>query len=360
MKKKLRIIHLPSSIGDNSYNLSLGEKSLGYHSIFLLFNNKRGRGNTYSKNNYDQIIEFGSKIEGIIRILLFYIIAIFKYDVFHFNAGMSLFYSERFKYLNHIDLIFLKIFKKKVIMTYQGSSGRIVSHSITRSISYFTEDDLIESKRTDNIKKYRFKVVNRFADLVYATNPDLLNSLPPKSKFRAYTKLSPFNEKIRFKYYKNNKIVIGHAPSDLKIKGTAHFNKSVELLKSEGYDFDVKIAQGYSRESMTLFYSNIDIFVDQLLVGWYGGAAVEAMAEGAAVVAYICQEDLKFCAQDFVKAMAIINAEPASLSTILRALLDNPILLDEYKDKSFRFFHSHHNIYRIAKTITKDYESLYK
>ncbi len=41
-------------------------------------------------------------------------------------------------------------------------------------------------------------------------------------------------------------------------------------------------------------YSKIDVLVDQLLAGWYGGLAVEVMSLGKPVVAYIREEDLDF------------------------------------------------------------------
>lgn len=359
-RKRLRIVHLPSTIGDNAYYLSYAEKQLGYTSHVYIFKSIKGTENIYSSGRSDYYISFRNGFEGALKILRFYIISIFKYDIFHFNAGMSLLYSDKFKLVNHLDLIFLKLFGKRIIVTYQGSSGRIVGDSIKRRITYFDEFDLLKSIKSDQIKKYRFKIVNSFADLIFSLNPDLLNALPSKARFRPYTKISPNEDRIRFRYFSDEIITIAHAPSDRKIKGTKFFESAVAKLRNEGYLFNVKLAQNIPKNEMGEFFSGVDILVDQLLIGWYGGVAVEAMAEGAAVVAYISEEDLKFLDSDFLDSMSIISAEPTNLTEVLRSLLDNRTLLCEYKKKSFEFFHSQHNIFSIAKIVLSYYESLYK
>jgi len=352
MDKSIRIVHLPSSIGDNAYNLSLAEKSLGYSSEVYLFKKSKGTRNIYSLNQYDKLITFKNPVDAVIKIFKFYIVAIFKYDIFHFNGGMSLIYSDKFKYINHLDLIFLWLIRKKTIMTYQGSSGRITSYSYTRKYSYYDENDVIKDKKLDKIKLYRFKLVNRFVDKIYSTNPDLLNKLPIRAKFRPYTKLLLSDSKtIDIKNIQNKRIKIGHAPSDRKIKGTKYIIEAIKLLQNEGLDFEFILIEGIPRDKMENFYSHIDIFIDQLIIGWYGGASVEAMSQGVAVVAYICESDLTYLEEEIVNSLPVINANPDNIASILRSLLLNPSKIIEYKYNSLEYFKKIHDNHKTAIKI---------
>ena len=70
---------------------------------------------------------------------------------------------------------------------------------------------------------------------------------------------------------------------------------------------------------MAEFLAGCDILVDQLHMGWYGLLAIEGMAEGRAVAAYL-REDFAGREPD----LPVVNAEPATLAGVLRGLVRDP------------------------------------
>ena len=56
--------------------------------------------------------------------------------------------------------------------------------------------------------------------------------------------------------------------------------------------FELELVEAKPFWEALQIYGSGDIIVDQLLAGWYGGFAVEAMALGKPVIAYLRAEDL--------------------------------------------------------------------
>ncbi len=54
-----------------------------------------------------------------------------------------------------------------------------------------------------------------------------------------------------------------------------------------GVRFEFTLVEGLHREEAKRLYERADLFVDQLILGWYGGVAVELMALGKPVIAHI-------------------------------------------------------------------------
>jgi hypothetical protein len=114
--------------------------------------------------------------------------------------------------------------------------------------------------------------------------------------------------------------LIVHAPSAPGAKGTRHVLAAVEKLRSE-CDFDFQLIHGMTPLEAREWMSRCDIFVDQLIAGEYGVAAVEAMALGKPVLCYIKPSLIGSYPAHF----PIINADPDSIAEVLRQLLkDGP------------------------------------
>jgi glycosyltransferase involved in cell wall biosynthesis len=105
-------------------------------------------------------------------------------------------------------------------------------------------------------------------------------------------------------------------------------------------------------------YEDADLVVDQLLVGWYGGLAVEAMALERPVVAYLREEDLGFLPPDMRAELPVVSAEPATIYDVLKALLTTR--RGELADLGRRgraFVCRWHDPLRIAEELRADYEA---
>ena len=72
-------------------------------------------------------------------------------------------------------------------------------------------------------------------------------------------------------------------------------------------------------------YAQADILVDQLLVGWYGGIAVEFMALGKPVVCFVAEEWTdRYAPAGMMADLPIVRAGPESLAGVLRGSSSRP------------------------------------
>lgn len=355
--KDLRVIHLPFITGNSAWYLSKYERKFVNRSevAYFSFLNKEV---LYNELNYDIRVVFSNKYMAILSILKFYLWAIFKYDIFHFNAGSALFISNKNKFIDFLDIKLLKFFKKKIVFTYQGS-GRLKSTFISR-IDRFDEVyfGVFDDTDDESVRKRRIDLVNRYSDLIYSTNPDLLyNFDSKKSVFRPYTKmdlLKPFNKKF------NEKLKIIHFPTNKKAKGTDFIIRAFNELRDEGFNFDFLCVSEINNSEVRYIMRESDILIDQLLIGWYGGVAIEAMNFGVPVVAHINEHDLKFIPHEMAEDSPIIKADLITFKTVLIDLINNPYKLSDISKKGFDYLIKWHNPETIAKQITNDYIRLFE
>jgi len=119
------------------------------------------------------------------------------------------------------------------------------------------------------------------------------------------------------------KPIVAHAPSKQVIKGTGMVLQAVDQLEGE-VDFDFRLIHGVSHAESTSLISGCDIFVDQMVLGDYGIAAIEAMALGKPVVCYIKPS----IAAVYDPTLPIVSANPDTLADVLGELIsDEPLRL---------------------------------
>ncbi len=114
--------------------------------------------------------------------------------------------------------------------------------------------------------------------------------------------------------------LIVHAPSAPGAKGTKFILAAVEKLRAE-CDFDFELIHGMTPLEAREWMSLCDIFVDQLIVGEYGVASVEAMALGKPVICFIKPSLRPYYPAHF----PVISADPDTVGDVLRDLMhDGP------------------------------------
>lgn len=99
-----------------------------------------------------------------------------------------------------------------------------------------------------------------------------------------------------------------------------------------------------------------DVVVDQLVVGWYGALAVEAMALGKPVICYINEADLRAIDVAMRVELPIIGSSESSIKeTLIQVLQLNDADLAELGEKSRSFSLKWHNPSNIAGKLLADY-----
>jgi glycosyltransferase involved in cell wall biosynthesis len=148
--------------------------------------------------------------------------------------------------------------------------------------------------------------------------------------------------------------IIAHAPSHLEGKGTVHVRRAVDDLRAAGADFEYLEIAGVPQRAVHAAFARADIVVDQLCVGSYGVAAVEAMSFAKPVVCYIEPA----ITDSFPPGLPIVHAAPTTLPAVLGALLERPAERRDLGVASRDYAERVHDMRVVAQRLLQVYEAL--
>jgi glycosyltransferase involved in cell wall biosynthesis len=357
----MRILHLPTLVGGMPWGLAQGERKIGLDSeVLALYDSllQYPANRVIFKNNQKslarKILAIPNLIKEVYRIRK-------NYDVFHFNFGSSLI-DLRGLGLHLIDLPF---YEGKIVVTYNGCDARQKYPTINRvPFSACHQEDcyqgICNNNARDEMKRLRIAKFDQYAHAVFAVNPDLLNFLPKRAKFLPYA-ISNWDMIKTLPYSGvNKKLKIVHSPTNRAAKGSDSIIQCLKLVKDRYGDFvELLLVENLPNEKARQVYAQADLAIDQILIGWYGGFAVEVMKMGIPVVAFIRKEDLQFLptpmALDCEKA--IIQADPTSLFGKLQEIIENASILRSYREAGLEYVHQWHDPINVAQMTKSVYES---
>lgn len=235
------------------------------------------------------------------------------YDILHFHYFSVLPFG--------LDLPLWKTQGKKIVFHYHGDDIRnkgegILPRHYSRAVLVSTPDLLAWSPRAR-----------------WIPNPSDLEKYP-------YIGVDDRERKLR----------IVHSPSDPKTKGTEYVIRVVEDLLAEGYEIELDLVKNMPHHEAVEHYRRADIVVDQLLVGWYGVFAIECMALGKPVCAYI-REDLKSYLPD---PGPLVATSPRDLKEDLRKLIEDAALRSCIGKTARMFAEQVHDADKIAEYLVKE------
>lgn len=147
-------------------------------------------------------------------------------------------------------------------------------------------------------------------------------------------------------------VVVLHAPTNRAVKGTEHVLRTVSELAEEGEPVRLKLLEGVQRSEVADEIEKSDIVVDQLMLGWYGGFATEAMALGKPAVCFIDE-----ATNPFGERLPIVRASPATLKDQIRRLAAHPELRAQVGKEGRKFVQEVHDPQRVAARVIGDIES---
>ena len=113
--------------------------------------------------------------------------------------------------------------------------------------------------------------------------------------------------------------LVVHAPSSRARKGTDHVIAACESLPVE-----LEIVEGLHHDEALRRYAAADIVVDQLNAGWYGILAIEAMALGKPVLAFLHDEAVRRTEEAFGLAVPLVSVTKETLRERLASLAQDP------------------------------------
>ena len=371
----LRVLHCPDVVGGNSAVLAAAERELGLESTAVVL-----RPSPYGYA-VDEVV--WNEGDGVVvrelkrwRLL---VRALRDFDVVHFNFGSTIApqrvvrdalgqgrgASPRLRawavyaaLAEQVDLPLLRRAGKAVFVTFQGDDARQgdasdfgVSSSAEVPPGYY-------SAESDRNKRRRIAGFATHADGIYALNPDLLHVLPAGTRFVPYANVDVRTRERPAPAGTGAPPLVLHLPTSREVKGTRFLLEAVSRLQAEGVELDFQLVEGVTHDEVERLYRSADLVIDQLLVGWYGGVAVEAMALERPVVSYLREEDLALLPSDMRAEIPVISAEPATITDVMRELLTTRRgELAEIGRRGGEYVRRWHDPLRIAQELVTDYEA---
>lgn len=369
----MKVIHLPTTVGGNPQSLSRHLSESGIKSeTWTLYQN-------YFAFPADRVI-VGKNDNPLVAELkkLMALCYVFRFDVVFFNFGSTLFqpiditkhnkrspfirillriYNFYLKTMQMVELLLLRALRRPFFMQYQGDDARQGDFCQKNFAITFANrvEPTYYSNYSDRLKRNQIKLLTVLARKTYALNPDLLHVLPEGSEFLPYCHISLNDYQPNYNQTENRPLRFGHAPSHRGVKGTDLIISAADSLHKKGYRFELVLVEGMSHTEAKECYRNIDVMIDQLFAGWYGGLAVEAMALGKPVIVYIRDEDLKFIPEQMRHDLPFFRAIPGTIEDVMTRVLEMPRAeLVEAGRISRAFVDRWHDPHFIARKIRDD------
>lgn len=335
-KNKMKVFHGLVNYGTQAGMLTKGLRDAGIQALSVVEADKLRRmvdiNMRYDLNQDSVLLRHLQRVW--IKLNVF-----FKYNVFHFYFGKSL-------WPGNLDLPLYKLFGKKVVMEYLGTDvdlwlglngvdwrGRHVDRTkLVKRV--YRQSRLVDRQLV--CAPYYYQFVDNAIILPLALDLSSYDYHP-------------------IDYSKKKILTIMHCPSDRAAKKSDYIEAALDKLKHDGYEFNYKCVTNVTHAQLKEEYIKSDIVIDQLNY-WYGTVSVEAMALGRPVVCgfypHLCHYDKRF------ENLPIINADIYNIYDVLRDILDGKYDLQDIGLKSREFSMKVHNINVITNQLISIYESL--
>lgn len=320
----MRILHLPLNVAGGPQGLAEGERQLGHQADLLTIERPAFGFDTGRLVD----IRSGGPLARLWRSARLLAELRSDYDLYDFTFGSSLLHFPRAG-LPHLDLPLYNRRARKVF-TYQGCDARQRDVFMQRRPAFSAcadsrcYDGACLSGQRDRQRRRAIEVASRHADHMFALNPDLLWVLPEgKSSFLPYA-IAGFHRLPRKTkpFFADDRLHVVHAPTQRGAKGTGAIIGAFEWLAAEfPTKFRFTLVEGRTVEEARRLYADADLLVDQVMVGWYGGVAVEAMKIGLPVIAHVDEELVSRIPAAMAAELPIIRATPFTIEAVLRELI---------------------------------------
>ncbi|MEX0719973.1 MAG: glycosyltransferase [Balneolaceae bacterium] len=350
MPKKLKVFHGLVNYGTQAGLLAKEFRDLGVEAKSYTKYDRFNRQTDYQFKKKETLLEkafYYKVLYPLVRLMCF-----FKYNTFHFYFGQSLFKNQR-------DLPLYRLFNKKVIMEYLGNDIRhykslVERYDLPESHDYYQRMEVHDSKVRQRVHRenkyidYLISCLPTHVDFAKEYNVEVKEVVPLAVDVNSIIYM-PFKKKNT-----RETITILHAPTSRVFKGTIHIEKAIEKLKSEGYNVEFRLVEGVSHEELFREYRNCDIFIDQISVGWYGTAALEAMVVGRPTCAFIDERYYQYI--DYAEEIPVVNINKETITDQLRNLIDNSEKLPELGKRSREFVEKYHDVKNVCLKLINIYK----
>lgn len=307
-------------------------KGINYYNSIFKYENDEG----YDINKFSDVNEANLFFKGIAAR------NIASNNIFHFYFGTSL-------TLDFSDIFLINSLGKKCIMQHWGSDVRMYSKAVKLNPYVrvkITDEDMIKRK-LEFLGKYISHCIVDYELREYVKdfyeNTHLMRIAVDLEKFKFIENVKSHNEKL----------LIVHAPSDPRIKGSEFILRAIESLKNK-YDFEFKLVYQMSHVEAKEWYAKADIIVDQVIMGNYGMLAVEGMAMGKPVISWISD----FMREQYPKELPVIVANSDNIEKVLEDCIRNRDSLSLIGKNGRKYVEKYHDANIICNEVIDIYKGL--
>jgi glycosyltransferase involved in cell wall biosynthesis len=349
----LKVLHLPYNVASMVSNSVLALRSVGVEAKGISF----GRSNRLTEAGIVTFEDFKGnnqiqkRIKQLNYLLTFY--RMIKWaDIVHWYWKADILPAN-------IEFKLLKYFKKPAVVEWLGNDIRIPEVE-------FKDNPYYKSEWEHEVTSLQWASLNRSRKIQYpfskygfkiVTSPGMDRYLLPEyfPSPHFYLRQRIFLDNFKPEYPDGQKKVptIVHGSAVKKTKGTEYIRIALNRLKLK-YEFEEVMLEKVSRKEALLQMQRADIYVDQLILGHHGLAAVEAMAFGKPVICYIKPSLLN----QYPAELPIINANPDDIYDKLKMLIENSVMRNEVGLKGRKYVEEYHDHRKLAREMVSIYENV--
>jgi hypothetical protein len=255
------------------------------------------------------------------------------------------------------DVRLAKRLGRTLIMTLQGCDARQADMSYRNNTVTMCRPNGCPSFPTctsgiDAARRAMIRTLLPLMDRVFYLNPEIGHMIEG-GEFLPYANVDVMGETVTPPDPGRRPRIL-HAPSNAGVKGTPMILAALERLKSR-FDFELILVENKPHAEAVKLYRSADLAIDQILAGWYGGFAVELMAMGKPVAAYVREEDRGFVPPAMWDDMPILRLDQRTLEDDLARILADPQALIAAGARSRAYAERWHDPLKVARALVPIY-----
>jgi len=343
----MKVLHAPANTSSLNSTTVTALRQIGVEARGLVIGGS-------SVTSYESIKVVRSRITGPRRIILstkwFYELlkGLLWADVLHWYSGKIILPWR-------MDLRLAGSFVESRFVEWTGSDIRIPEREADENPYYrrLYKEGLIEKVLKESREKsvYRQLLFSKlgFSFLVSHSTADYVLDNIDVPVYLVPIRILVSRFQPRYPETNKDKPHIVHMSTNFMIKGTDLVIKAVKRLRNRA-DFRFTLIHNVEREKALEVLKTADIFLDQFILGHYGVAALEAMAFGKPVIAYIKPSALK----RYPRELPVVNATEETLEEKILELIKNPELRRELGKKSRIYVEKYHDALKIARELVEE------
>jgi hypothetical protein len=345
---KQRIFHGPANIAGIGRHLADWQRAHGHVSDFYSF----GDSAIVDPAHINLKLGDRRRLTGYFLRLALFFFSLARYRIFHFYYGISLLPFN-------LDLPVLRLFGKKIIMTYCGSEARLIEIEARRNPFWKLLTISLDHPKYDSRKRRMMRWHRLWVHKVIAPrnlHASVITVFPERTVVRDIWVHNTIEiDGCQPSYQTKTPPLVVHAPSESGIKGTRYVEEAVRELERAGMLFRYRRIENLDHvEMLRILRDDADIVIDQLLLGGFGTLAVEAMYFGKPVIGYL----IDAVKREHFPDCPIVNTTIEDVKERLRDLIERPEERIQLGKRGRAYVERHFDREKINQSLLRLYESL--